>query len=102
MILTKKEYCKTELAKHFDTSDYSEKLTPNIIRKTVVESTIAGICLEELGYINEVEYPDLVEYLSHRGGCFATYVDKTINPITDGPTIKIMSFREFLSLLPDV
>lgn len=98
MILTKKEYCKMQLEMRVDPNE----LTPDLIRELAMSSTTLGICLEELGYINEIEYPDLVEYLSSRGGTFATYIDKSINPSTNEPTVKIMSFREFLSLLPSI
>ena len=61
----------------------------------VFSSTSLGIALEYLGVITPEKYPDLFEYLSHRGGIFQTYYDKKENKFYS------LSFRELLNLLPE-
>lgn len=106
MILTRKEYCKAQLTrmleKEYSIKDGSlDELTPDMIQQIAMSSSTYGICLEELGYINETNYPVLSLYLSCRGGVFATYCEPSNSSESDEPIIKIMTFREFLNLLPN-
>lgn len=113
MILTKKEFCKYTIDKHLrslgdDLSAYRPnwlvKIDDEWIRQVTFKSTTIGICLQELGYITEEKHPDLIEYLSNRGGLYATYINRdSLNDPDNNSTeaVKVMTFRELLSLLPD-
>lgn len=93
-MISRKNYCKKIVNRAMLENNIE---TPEELASMVYGSTTLGIALETLGYITKKSHPEEFRYLQSRAGTFETYAEKTEN----GIKIEILTFREFLSLLPE-
>lgn len=93
-MISRKNYCK-KIINHEMLDNNVE--APEELIPMIYGSTTLGIALETLGYITKKSHPEEFRYLQSRAGAFETYAEKTEN----GVKIEILTFREFLSLLPE-
>lgn len=93
-MISRKNYCK-KIIDHAMLENRIE--TPEELVPMIYGSTTLGIALETLGYITKESHPEEYQYLQSRAGTFEAYSEKTEN----GVKIEILTFREFLSLLPE-
>ena len=94
-MISRKNYCKSiinEAMMEYNVST-PEKLIPSIS-----QSGIMGIALPELAIINGHDTPDEDRYINTRGGIMKTFAEKNGD---EEPHIEILTFREFLNLLPE-
>lgn len=94
-MMTKKQYCMAILKpflKEYNTKD-PKKLIPY-----VYSSTKMGVALQELGYLNKIEYPAEYEYISSRAGIAEMTVD---DPYVNENSVHILTIRDIINLLPD-
>lgn len=93
-MISRKNYCKKIVNRAMLENNVE---TPEELASMVYGSTTLGIALETLGYITKKSHPEAFRYLRSRAGAFETYAEKTEN----GVKIEILTFREFLNLLPE-
>lgn len=89
-MMTKAQFCRKTIE---DFCRDEEKDIDDLTESDCLKSTSVGIAMEYLGLIHD---EILREYLSSRSGCF-------VGPYYDTKTQKVctISFREFLSFLPE-
>ena len=94
-MITRKHYCQNVL---MDAMRKYSVADPKVLISHVYESSTMGIALVELGILTEEENVLEYEYLSHRAGIMSSYSDYDAE--TGEVTTEILTFREFLDLLP--
>lgn len=93
-MMTRKRYCEAVIRDYM--YEYNVEDPKDLIPKIFSSSTMA-IALQELGYINPTDTPTENEYTNSRGGIMKSYATK----VGDDIQVEILTFREFLDLLPN-
>lgn len=93
MILTKQELCKSIISQHYNTITY-EDAKRLVNDSEITQSSNLAVAMETLGLIKD---ETMKRYAESRGGII---LPKYINKTEDDVTVKIMSLRDLLSLLP--
>lgn len=93
-VLTKSEFCTAYIRQFCEEYDLkrSELTDPENIRDFVMLYPKLGICME---YLNMITDPELLQFTENAMSVFSHYVD------TENSSIKIMTIRELIELLPD-
>lgn len=94
-MISRKNYCKSIINKAM--MEYNVP-TPEKLIPFISQSSIMGIALQELGIINEHDTPGAYQYINTRGGIMKSFAEKKGD---EEPHIEILTFREFLNLLPE-
>lgn len=94
-MISRKNYCKCIINDCM--LEYGVTCPQDLIPH-IVESSTMGIALQQLGYINETDTPAANTYINSRGGIMKTFAEKNGD---EEPHIEILTFREFLNLLPE-
>lgn len=99
-MITRKGFCKMILEDacgFYKVSGYTDLI------RYIPENTKIGICLQELGILNEYTDSNMYNYVKNRGGIMYAYLDREIvkSDINDPNGCQILTLREFLDLLPE-
>lgn len=94
-MITRKHYCEAIIRDCMYERNVSD---PKDLIPFIFSSSTMAIALQELGYINETDTPTANDYTNNRAGIIKSYATKIGQ---DDVTIEILTFREFLDLLPN-
>ena len=94
-MISRKNYCKSIINEAMMEYNVS---TPEKLIPFISQSSIMGRALQELGIRNGHDTPDEDRYINTRGGIMKTFAEKNGD---EEPHIEILTFREFLNLLPE-